>query len=69
MNRESKSSNGEDNIQAALDSIAELASRMGRATDTMEIIGIATPEDAEALQQKTSDDNNVLTLPDKQPPP
>lgn len=66
MDNESKPGNGEHSAQISLDSLTDMATRMGHPTVTMEIIGIATPEDAEALQQKTSEHNNVLTLPDKQ---
>jgi len=58
--------NNEQHIQASLDGIADMAHHMGHPSGTMEIIGIATPEEAEKLQQQVSDNNNVITLPDKQ---
>jgi len=67
MNKDNttKTAKGEHSIQASLDSIAAMATRMGHPSSTMEIIGIASPEDAEKLQQ--GNDNNVLILPDKHP--
>lgn len=56
----------EHHTQTSLNSLTDMASRMAHPSDTMEIIGIAAPEDAAALQQKTSDNNVALALPDTQ---
>ena len=56
----------EDNVQASLDGLADLATRMSHPSAAMEIIGIAAPEDAETLEQRISD-SSILPLPNKTP--
>jgi|GEM_PF-5791258 len=61
---ESTEAHDEQNVRNALENLAEMASGLSRPSDQMEIIGIAAPEDANALDQLTSDDS-VVPLPDK----
>lgn len=61
---ESTEDNDEQNVRTSLESLAEMASGLSRPSDQMEIIGIAAPEDADELDQLTSDDS-VVPLPDK----
>jgi hypothetical protein len=62
---ESKPDSPEHGVKATLESLADMAARMGHPSGTMEIIGIVAPEDVEQLQQQTSDSNSVIPLPDK----
>ena len=66
MDKDDDSTEGHDeqNVRTSLESLAEMASGMSHPSDQMEIIGIAAPEDANALEQLTSD-NTVVPLADK----
>jgi hypothetical protein len=62
---ESRPGNDEHKVQISLDSIADMAGQMSNASDTMEIIGIASPDDIATLQQQNSHKNKVIKLPNR----
>lgn len=67
--RKPDADSNEADIQALLDSIEDLASRMGHSSHTMEIIGIAAPQDADALTKKTAEISTVAHIGNPQQRP